>query len=130
MSAAALRARRGARAERRALRPARAGSGRGRALLRTAFWAGLLAGSLALVVWRQSEASAAADALSAVRADVAVAEAERMELVNRIQQLQSRARVVRDARDRLGLHLPADAEIVLLPLPDGGVDDEDPEGEP
>ncbi len=120
MSAAAFTrrdARQAARAEARALRPVRRGSGRGRALLRRAAWVALIAGSLSAVVWRQTVAHERQQELRAVRAELDVAEAERVDLVNRVQALRSRARVVRVARERLGMHLPADDEIVLLPLP-------------
>lgn len=46
----------------------------------------------------------------------AVAEAERVASSRRVEELRSRARVVRVARARLGMHLPADREIVFLPL--------------
>jgi hypothetical protein len=46
-----------------------------------------------------------------------IAEAERVEWANRIQALQTRARITRVARQRLGLHVARDDEVVLLPVP-------------
>lgn len=132
MSAAAFTrrdARQAARAEARALRPARRGSGRGRALLRRGAWVALIAGSLAATVWRQTVAHEREGALREVRGQLDVAEAERVDLVNRVQALRSRARVVRVARARLGMHLPGDAEIVLLPLPADAAPGGDPQAE-
>jgi hypothetical protein len=101
--------------------PRRPGSGRGRALLRGAFWVAIVLLPFLLVVQRQTRAVERERELRALEQDLAVAEAERLEQVDEVQRLSTRQRVVRDARDRLGLHLPADHEIVLLPLPaDGG----------
>lgn len=122
-------ARQAARAEERALRPVRRGSGRGRALLRRAGWVALVAGSLSATVWRQTAAHEREQALREVRGELDVAEAERVDLVNRVQALRSRARIVRVARARLGLHLPGDDEIVLLPLPADPAPGGDPQAE-
>lgn len=85
-------------------------------LLRVALaFAGLLA-SLSLVVWRQSRALETLRALEAVRQERAVAEAERSVLMQRTQVLESRSRVVAAAAERLGMHVPTGAEIVILPL--------------
>lgn len=116
-AAAARRDRQAARAEERALHPRRTGSGRGRALLRRGFYLAAVVAAFGVVVWRQERAVERERELRAVESDLAVAEAERVELANRIQALRSRARVVRVARERLRMHLPGDAEIVLLPLP-------------
>ena len=53
--------------------------------------------------------------LRAVEAERAIAEAERITAMRRIEELRGRARVVRVARERLGMHLPADSEIIFLP---------------
>lgn len=113
--------------ERAAAAPRRRGSGRGRTLLWWALVVGTSVGSLAYVVRRQEQAVERERALRAVEADLGVAEGERVELLNRIQRLRSRARVVREARARLGMHLPGDAEIVLLPLPADPAPGGDPE---
>lgn len=91
------------------------------AWLRMAGWMLLLLGSLFLVTWRQTRGLALEQALRELETRHAMAEAERVELVRRIEQLQSRSRVVRVARERLGLHLPTDGEIVFLPV-SGGTD--------
>lgn len=70
--------------------------------------------SLSLVTWRQSRALDALAHLEQVRMERSLAEADRAELVRRIQVLESRGRVVSEARSRLGLHIPADPERVLL----------------
>ena len=75
--------------------------------------AALLA-SLSLVAWRQSRAFEAHSVLDGVRRERSVAEAERGELLRRIQYLESRGRVVPEARNRLGMHTPAASEIALL----------------
>jgi cell division protein FtsL len=104
-------------------RRARRGSGRGRALLKVLLFAAAVLSAFALVVWRQTRASDRQREIRGLDADVAVAEGEKTELMNRIQALQSRARITRVARERLGLHLPSDSEIVLLPLPADADDD-------
>jgi cell division protein FtsL len=80
-------------------------------------WVLLLLGSLVLVTWRQTRGRNLDQGLSAIEKRHATAEAERVELVRRIEQLRSRARIVKVARERLGMHLPTDREIVFLPLP-------------
>lgn len=75
----------------------------------------ILLASLSLVTWRQSRAYEANEALDGVRRARSLAEAERSELIRRIQYLESRGRVVPDARRRLGMHSPGASEIVLLP---------------
>jgi cell division protein FtsL len=90
--------------------------GRRRGIGRLILWLLLLGGSLAIVTWRQTEGVERERALRDVRSERAIMEAERMELERRIQALTTRTRIVRVARDRLGMHLPDDGEIVLLPL--------------
>jgi hypothetical protein len=81
-------------------------------------FAGLL-GSLSLVVWRQSRALEVLRELDGLRTERALAEAARSEITRRIEYLESRARVTRDAA-RLGLRVPSSdaGEIVILPLAD------------
>jgi cell division protein FtsL len=76
----------------------------------------LLLGSLSFVVWRQTRGVALQREIRALEAERAIAESERLRTATRIQGLQSRARILRVARDRLGMHLPADSEVVLVPL--------------
>ena len=79
-------------------------------------YATLLGCALASVVWRQTAGRAGFRALEQLREEVAVAEAERDELVNRSLELQRRERITRHARERLGMHVARDEEVVLLPL--------------
>jgi cell division protein FtsL len=72
--------------------------------------------ALTMVIYRQSRALEVLRAADELRGARVVAEAERAELMRRIQTLESRSRVVADARDRLGMHVPSANEIVILPL--------------
>lgn len=74
-----------------------------------------LLGSLALVTWRQSRALEVLERLDDVRTQISVAEAERVDLERHIQVLESRSRVVPEARDRLGMHTAVVSELVILP---------------
>lgn len=89
---------------------------RRRGRLRMLAWAGLMVGSLALVVARQTAGLERERQLTELRQVLAVAEAERLDLANRLQELQTRARITREA-ERLGMHVARDHEVVLLPLP-------------
>lgn len=71
--------------------------------------------SLGSVLWRQSRAFEAHVALDELRRQVAVAEAERVELERLIQVLESRTHVVPAAMERLGMHMPDATEQVILP---------------
>lgn len=97
---------------RRAERRARRRTFLGRALIVLA-----VAGSLASVVWRQTEGVARQRELTRIQNETSIAEAERVEWANRIQALQTRARITRVAQQRLGLHVARDDEVVLLPVP-------------
>ena len=57
-----------------------------------------LLGSLTLVIWRQSRALDVLRSMDQMRSARVIAEAERSELVRKIQTLESRTRVVADAR--------------------------------
>jgi len=81
---------------------------------RIALAIGLLLASLSLVAWRQSRAFEVLAALEEVRREASLARAERSELERRIRHLESRGRVVAEARVRLGMHLPDATEIVYL----------------
>jgi cell division protein FtsL len=94
----------------------KAGSRRGRGVVQAVAWLLLLLAALAVVTWRQTVGIAREHALRELRTERALADAERMELERRIQALSTRERVVRVARERLGMHVPGDAEIILLPL--------------
>jgi cell division protein FtsL len=73
--------------------------------------------SLGLVTWRQSRALETLAELDEVRQQVSVARAQVVELDREIQMLTSRARVVPDARSRLGMHMPDGSEFEILELP-------------
>ncbi|MGQ0562758.1 MAG: hypothetical protein ACT443_12900 [Gemmatimonadota bacterium] len=75
-----------------------------------------LLGGLTTVIYRQSRALEVLRATEELRGARVIAEAERGELVRRIQTLESRAHVVAVARERLGMHVPSAEEIVILPL--------------
>ena len=75
----------------------------------------VLLGALGLVVWRQGRALEALAELDATRRERSLLAADQGELERRIQQLQSRGRVVPEARRRLGMRTPEAAEIVILP---------------
>ena len=81
-------------------------------------WLLLLLASLSLVTWRQTRGLTLEAEVRQLETSAAMAEAERIELTRRIEHLRSRARIVSVARDRLGMHLPLDEEIVLLPVSD------------
>jgi cell division protein FtsL len=80
-------------------------------------------GAAALVIWRQTKSVEMERRVRAVQEEQAIAEAERLALIKQIQTLSSRARITRVARERLGMHLPADSEIVFLPVPAGSATD-------
>jgi cell division protein FtsL len=75
-----------------------------------------LLGALTMVIYRQSRALEVLRVADEMRSERVIAEAERAELARRIQTLQSRSRVVTEARTRLGMHVPSAHEIVILPL--------------
>lgn len=84
--------------------------------IRLALCFALLLAALTMVIWRQSQALETLRALDKLRDNRALAEAARADLSRKIEQLESRAHVVAAARDRLGMRVPAAAEIVILPL--------------
>jgi cell division protein FtsL len=90
---------------------------RRRAFFARVFFVLAVAGSLASVVWRQTEGVARQRELTRIQNETSIAEAERVEWANRIQALQTRARITRVAQQRLGLHVARDDEVVLLPIP-------------
>ena len=88
---------------------------RRRAFLGRVFFVLAVAGSLTSVVWRQTEGVARQRELTRIQNETSIAEAERVEWANRIQALQTRARITRVA-ERLGLHVARDEEVILLPV--------------
>jgi cell division protein FtsL len=83
--------------------------------LRAAGWLALILCSLFVVTWRQTRGLQVEAELRELETRREMAEAERVEHMRRIETLRSRARVVRVARDRLGMHLAVGDEIVFLP---------------
>ena len=71
--------------------------------------------ALGLVIWRQGRALEALAELDGARRERGLLIAEQAELERRIQQLESRAHVVPEARRVLGMRSPEAAEIVILP---------------
>jgi cell division protein FtsL len=76
----------------------------------------LLLAALSLVTWRQTRALESLAELDQLRREVSLLTAERTQLANRIQALESRGRVVAEAGERLGMRRPNDmsGEIVFL----------------
>jgi len=70
-----------------------------------------------IVIARQTSAIRAARELGALKDERANLEGHRADLERRIRIAQSRAVLLRRAHERLGLRLPADTEIILLPVP-------------
>lgn len=73
-----------------------------------------LLASLSLVAWRQARAMEALESLEEVRMGWTLGLAELEELESRIRVLESRGRVVPEARARLGMRMPEASEIVIL----------------
>lgn len=73
-----------------------------------------LSAALGWVAWRQARARDFLAELERVRSERALAEAELTEQVRRVHHLESRGRVMSEARRRLGMHLPSSVEIVIL----------------
>jgi cell division protein FtsL len=91
---------------------------RRRAKLRVVLFGGLVVGAFWTVVARQTAGYERERRLTELRQALSVAEAERLDLENRLQALQTRARITRVATQRLGMHVARDEEVVLLPLPE------------
>ena len=94
---------------------------RRRAALGRLLWAAGLVLAFGTVIWRQTVGADRMKELEKVKEEIAVAQAEKAELQTRIVQLGRRERVVRYARERLGMHVARDEEIVLLPVPSSAV---------
>jgi len=84
--------------------------------IRAVGWLGAFLVSLSLVIWRQSAGVALERELRSVEAEASVIEAELYELGRNLRALEGRSRVVRYARDELGMRMPSDEEVIILPL--------------
>lgn len=85
-----------------------------------AVWLLALLGALWVVIARSTAGYRLARELDETRQRRAQLEGRRAELLRRIGTAQSRAVLVPRAEAQLGLRLPADSEIVLLPVPATG----------
>lgn len=81
-----------------------------------AFWLVALLAALWMVIARQTAALNSARALNDLREERASLEGRRAELERRVRTAQSRA-VLLPRAHKLGLRLPADTEIILIPSP-------------
>ena len=81
-----------------------------------AVWLVTLLAALWMVIARQTSALNAARALADLRDERGSLEGRRAALDRRVRTAQSRAVLV-PRMQRLGLRLPADTEIILLPTP-------------
>ncbi len=86
----------------------------GRGTIRMAIAFAALLAALTSVVWRQSRALEVMRDLDGVRQARALAEAERARLAHEAQRLESRPRILVAAAARLGMRVPAAAEIVIV----------------
>jgi cell division protein FtsL len=75
--------------------------------------AALLA-SLSLVTWRQARAMESLEKLDGLRRELSLGESERADLLSSVRVLESRGRVVPEAREELGMRMPDASEIVIL----------------
>ena len=73
-----------------------------------------LLGALSLVTWRQARAREVLAELDRVRSEIALADAQRSELVRRIQYLESRPRIRGWDTVHLGMQQPTGEQMVLL----------------
>jgi len=74
--------------------------------------------ALSLVAWRQGRARDVMVERERVREAIALETEVRAELLDKIRHLESRRRVVREAGERLGLHVPDAGDLVLLQVTD------------
>ncbi len=81
---------------------------------RAAVTMAVLLGSLGFVTWRQSRALETLAEWDDLRRTTTDSRAQVVELEREIQVLTSRARVVPEARARLGMHTPEASELVML----------------
>jgi cell division protein FtsL len=71
-------------------------------------------GSLTLVTWRQARALESLERLDQVKRELSLASAEQADLQGRVRVLESRGRIVPEARDELGMRVPDASEMVML----------------
>jgi cell division protein FtsL len=69
------------------------------------------------VIWRRSYGIARARELDALQRRRAALEARKATLEGEIRELSSRARLAPIAEQRLGMHIPSDSQVVILPKP-------------
>lgn len=81
-----------------------------------AIWLVALLAALWMVIARQTSALNSARALNDLREERASLEGRKADLERRVRTAQSRAVLVPRAQ-KLGLRLPADTEIILIPAP-------------
>jgi cell division protein FtsL len=79
-------------------------------------WTLLVSAALLIVTWRQTRGLEMERELADTLALHALVETRRVELSRRSEELRSRARVIRVAGERFGMHLPVGEEIVFLPV--------------
>lgn len=72
--------------------------------------------AMSLVPWRQSRALEVLAEMDRVERELTLARAEKERLREEVEGLESRERVVREARERLGLRMPSAREVVILDL--------------
>lgn len=83
--------------------------------LLAALWAMLLLAGMFVAVHRGASGREVAERIGELRDREAAAEVRENELRREMEQLRSRARIIR-AAERLGLHLPGEEELVILEL--------------
>jgi cell division protein FtsL len=71
-------------------------------------------GSLTLVTWRQARSMEALQALDQIKRELSLGEAEKADLQGRVRVLESRGRIVPEARQELGMRVPDASEMVIL----------------
>ncbi|MBV6521490.1 MAG: hypothetical protein MNPFHGCM_01628 [Gemmatimonadaceae bacterium] len=69
------------------------------------------------VVWRRTRGMAAARSLQTLASSRAELESRRLQLESDIVTLASRGKLGVRVESRLGLHVPNDSQVILLPLP-------------
>jgi len=79
-------------------------------------WSCMLAAALLVLVWRQTQGAVWERHLRELELERAQLEGERLRWMRRIEELQSRSRLLPLAQG-LGLELPPDSAVVLLRSP-------------